>query len=181
VFATALVAWLLVVAMGVQTIHAYAIKPGPRSETPSRWPQASELRHAGVTVAMFVHPECPCTRASLTELATALRATRERVTVDIVTSEPMTDALRTQLAQLPAPHVVYDRDGREAARFGARTSGHVVAYDVTGRLAFSGGITSARGHVGDNMGERSLARVLAGTAPIAAARDVFGCGLGVRR
>ena len=177
VLATAIVAWLGVVGLGVQTIHAYAARPGSRSATPRRWPQASELRHGGVTVAMFVHPACPCTRASITELARALRGARGQVTVEIVSSEPLTDELRARFTAIPTAHLRFDRDGREAARFGALTSGHVVAYDVTGRLAFSGGITPARGHEGANMGERSLAQLLAGAAPTVATRGVFGCGL----
>jgi hypothetical protein len=70
-----------------------------------------------------------------------------------------------------------DPGGVEAARFGAKTSGHVVAYDEQGTLAFAGGITPARGHVGDNMGRRSLERVLAGSTAVDATRVVLGCSL----
>ena len=51
-----------------------------------------------------------------------------------------------------------DDDGAEARRFGAETSGQTLLYDARGALAFSGGITGARGHAGDNAGRASLRR-----------------------
>ncbi len=69
-----------------------------------------------------------------------------------------------------------DERGVEARRFGAMTSGYVVVYDAGGHLAFSGGITGSRGHVGDNVGRRQVLAVLHGdsTQPTHA---VFGCAL----
>jgi hypothetical protein len=70
-----------------------------------------------------------------------------------------------------------DTDGREAALFGAKTSGQVLVYDGTGRLRFSGGITGGRSHSGDNPGRaRVEALLLSGTLdrPIS---PVFGCAL----
>jgi hypothetical protein len=42
--------------------------------------------------------------------------------------------------------------GREAALCKATTSGETVVYDAAGKLRFHGGITGARGHIGDNAG-----------------------------
>lgn len=50
--------------------------------------------------------------------------------------------------------------GAEAKRFGAATSGDTMVYDPHGRLLFSGGITAARGHYGDNAGESAIVRLL---------------------
>lgn len=71
--------------------------------------------------------------------------------------------------------VFADVDGKEAARFGAVTSGHVVAYDNDGVRVFSGGITGSRGHEGDNVGAERLVDVIGGGA--AAGAHVYGCGL----
>ena len=69
-------------------------------------------------------------------------------------------------------------EGREAARFGAATSGQTFLYDARGGLLFSGGITGARAHAGDNAGRSAVVTLLNGTGGPAAPRtSVFGCPL----
>ena len=78
-------------------------------------------------------------------------------------------------AAIPGVATILDRGGREAARFGAHVSGQTFLYDAAGRLVFSGGMTIARGHAGDNDGEDALlALITAGHAPVAST-PVFGC------
>ena len=78
---------------------------------------------------------------------------------------------------LPDTTVVRDDDGREAERFGAVTSGQTLLYDAQGTLLFSGGITGARGHAGDNAGRASLVALLNRVPGAHSATDVFGCSL----
>jgi hypothetical protein len=81
-------------------------------------------------------------------------------------------------AAIPGVAVAPDDDGVEARRFGATASGHTVVYDRAGHLLFQGGITSARGHEGGNVGrDRILSLVTRGSAD---RRDspTFGCELG---
>ncbi len=170
-----IVLWSALVAIGAGTLYAYEGTPGQRGTTPATWPAASTLPHEGITVATFVHPECPCTRASITELATSISARAPATLLVVVEGDPAEIADR--LRALPSARVVIDAGGVEAARFGAKTSGHVVAYDARGSLAFSGGITPGRGHVGDNMGRRSLERILAGGSAVDPTRAVLGCEL----
>ena len=59
--------------------------------------------------------------------------------------------------------VVNDVEGVEARRFGAQTSGTTSLYSPDGRLLFSGGITSSRGHEGDNAGEDALTQAISGS------------------
>jgi hypothetical protein len=68
-----------------------------------------------------------------------------------------------------------DANGAVARRFGVRVSGQTMLFDASGRLRFSGGITGARGHAGDNDGLRTLAAVV--DAPLGSPRytSVFGC------
>ncbi|MGE0403356.1 MAG: RedB protein [Kofleriaceae bacterium] len=172
-----IVLWSALVAIGAGTLYAYEGTPGERGTTPPRWPTASALPHDGITIAMFVHPECPCTRASIAELAAAISAKAPATLVVVVEGDPAEIADR--LRALPSARIVTDA-GVEAARFGAKTSGHVVAYDARGSLAFSGGITPGRGHVGDNMGRRSLERILAGGSAVDPTRAVLGCELEAR-
>jgi hypothetical protein len=94
-----------------------------------------------------------------------------------VTADWMTSGTWNEARRIRGVHVIADRDGVEADRFGAATSGQVVLYDARGNLQFSGGITGARGHVGDNTGQqRVLDLVNRGTAD-AHDHAVFGCGL----
>ncbi|HEY4058308.1 MAG TPA: hypothetical protein VGM39_16965, partial [Kofleriaceae bacterium] len=164
------------IAIGIGAMTAHATKSGAQAEVPEEWPVGSNLPHHGVTVMMFVHPECPCTRASLASLATAV-GDHTNATITIVASGPMNDIAEHLVSSVRGARVVVDRDGKEAARFGAKTSGHVVAYDEDGHLAFAGGITAARGHIGPNMGAASVASIIAGAKPFTASRDVFGCSL----
>ena len=70
-----------------------------------------------------------------------------------------TDLWKTAAA-LPNATVVRDDDGREAERFGAATSGQTMLYDARGSLLFSGGITGARAHAGDNAGRSAIVALL---------------------
>ena len=64
--------------------------------------------------------------------------------------------LLDQAMALPGACVHVDAEGTEARRLGARTSGQVFLHDSQGRLVFSGGITPARGAVGENAGAESV-------------------------
>jgi hypothetical protein len=83
-----LVAWCGAIAVGAREIYAFSTQPGARADAPERWPGDSTLagpdRHAAIV--MFVHPECPCTRASLTELAAI--ATAGNASIQIVLTSP---------------------------------------------------------------------------------------------
>jgi hypothetical protein len=78
---------------------------------------------------------------------------------------------------LPETEVLVDPDGREALRFGARTSGHVVLYGVDGSLQFSGGITDGRGHAGDSEGGQTLLAWLRDGVAERRTAPVYGCPL----
>ena len=87
-----------------------------------------------------------------------------------------TDFWRTA-AGLPGVTVVRDDDGRVAKQFGAATSGQTLLYDASGVLVFSGGITGARAHAGDNLGRRSLVALLNQEPAARTGTNVFGCPL----
>jgi predicted heme/steroid binding protein len=78
-------------------------------------------------------------------------------------------------ATIPGVTVQTDSEGREALNFRASTSGHVVLYDVNGQLLFSGGITEARGHMGDNDGRSAVVNLLRHGKSTLSATPVFGC------
>ena len=138
-------------------------------------------RPAGRPVlVMALHPQCPCSHATIAELERliAQAAVRPAVHLLFVAPPQVDDAwVRSGLwetaSRIPGVRLTRD-DGREARRFGARVSGQVLVYDGAGQLQFSGGITSSRGHEGDNAGRDAITALLAGR-PHAASSFVFGC------
>ncbi len=89
--------------------------------------------------------------------------------------------METDLAALPGLTIWPDLGGEEARRFGMATSGHVLLYDPEGRRIFSGGITPARGHRGDNRGRQAVLDRILGTERGIAESPVFGCALATPR
>jgi hypothetical protein len=178
--------WIIAVAVGMIALVRYSLGPGLSAEAPEVWPAASHARRAAgePTLVMIAHPRCACTRASIEELARLMAHCAGRVSATVLFIQPAgtstdwndTD-LRRAATAIPGLTVMTDSGGREAARFGAATSGQVLLYDASGRLQFSGGITPGRGHSGDNAGRSAVQDyVLAGRTdrPIA---PVFGCEL----
>jgi len=176
---TAVVAWASLVALGFYAYFRYETTPGERGAEKAQWPAASTLSRSTTTptVIMFVHPSCPCSRASVAELASIATTTRVRPRILVVfIAESRGGPVWDSVGRIDGAERLLDPYELEASRFGARTSGYVVVYDALGRLAYAGGITGSRGHVGDNMGRRSVQSVLEGLTPSNAHYGVFGCG-----
>ncbi len=87
-----------------------------------------------------------------------------------------TDTWR-QAEAIPGVQVVSDLNGTLSHQFGAFTSGQTYLYDGHGRLLFSGGLTSERGHEGDNAGLSAALAILRGRTPAQTRTPVFGCPL----
>jgi hypothetical protein len=82
-----------------------------------------------------------------------------------------------EASRIPGVAVVSDAGGVEAARFGAATSGQTLLYDSKGGLLFSGGITSARAHEGDNDGLSAIQSLVVSAGADRSSTPVFGCPL----
>src|SRR5687767_12179112 len=150
-----LVLWFALASTGTVAMLAYSGEQGAIAAVPTDWPSDSKLSRVECRAAlvMSVHPQCPCSRASLAELARAIVAADAGSTVYVLlvrpdgtpddwSNTPTADAAR----QIPNVRVVEDAKAIESKRFGAETSGHAVLFDRDARRVFSGGITSARGH-----------------------------------
>ena len=81
---------------------------------------------------------------------------------------------------IPGATVVSDLDGREAALFGAETSGQAFLYDARGKLAFNGGLTASRGHLGDNAGVQRITSLVDTGKADRNNSLVFGCPLNAK-
>ena len=83
--------------------------------------------------------------------------------------------LRTRAQAIPGVRVVIDHGGKQTQLLGMKTSGAVVMYNPSGLRVFDGGITSSRGHEGDNAGRDAILALLTQPALAIASTPVFGC------
>lgn len=122
-------------------------------------------------LVMFLHPHCSCSRSSVGNLNHILQTlpADSDVDVDLYFFRPETvpadwheTTLWTEARRIPGAVCHVDPDGRRTTEFGVATSGHVLLFAPGGARVFSGGITSGRGHDGENPGGESLSRLLCG-------------------
>jgi len=178
--------WFSVVGIGLARLWGYELSPSDGEAPPVIWPADSKIpRAAGrATLVMLVHPHCPCTRASIGELALLMAHCQGQLTAQVLFLKPA-DSIdgweKTDLwhsaATIPGVNVMVDDAGREARRFRAQTSGQTILYDAKGYLLFSGGITSSRGHSGDNFGRSAIRSLLTKGMAERTETFVFGCSL----
>jgi hypothetical protein len=181
-----IVIWMIAVGSGLQTMLAYDNSPGIIAAAPTMWPAGSHIsRQTGIaTLVMMVHPHCPCSRASIGELALLLAEVPGPVNVNVLFIKPhdfpetweQTD-LWSSAAMIPGVKASVDAEGAEARLFGSQTSGQVMLYDINGQLIFKGGITASRGHSGDNDGRRAIVSLLTQHHEDMTETPVFGCPL----
>jgi hypothetical protein len=178
--------WVGLVLFGARTLLNYEYAPGPAATAPSHWPANSSLarRESKFTLVMLVHPNCPCTRASLAELEILMAKLHGKLAAFVVFSKPGAGAaeihdsdLWKKAKTIPDVVAVHDGHGVETGKFGGQVSGQTMLYDPQGRLLFSGGITAARGHQGDNAGVDAVIRSVRGDAVAAGHPPAFGCAL----
>ncbi len=188
--------WLIAVAIGFGFLHNYGARSS--SEFPLPSPVNSQIDNSEEVITegairnptgrrqllMFVHPMCPCTRASIHELERIVAQSATRFETTIYVWQPAdaaydwTDSDLIRSARLiPNVAIEHDIDGIKAKSLSASTSGHVLLFDPDGRFRYSGGITSTRGHAGDNYGSASILAALANSSAATKGIPVFGCQL----
>jgi hypothetical protein len=177
--------WLMATAGGLAFLAIYESKPAPKAESPQSWPRASSLpRAAGYTLVMALHPQCPCSEATMDELG-LLMARCPNLSANLLFFEPQpfSDSwveranLWKRAQAIPHVRCFIDKDGKEAALFGEQTSGQAALYGPEGSMRFQGGITAARGHAGDNIGLDSIVALTSNQRPPTRRTAVFGCSL----
>ena len=162
--------WLGVTVTATLLMVAYTNAPGQSGSPPMIWPKSSQVpRDADhPTLVMFVHPHCPCSKASISELSLLMTYCQEQINAHVFFLKPA--------------KMVRDEAGHEAQLFHAETSGDTVLYDAKGNLLFHGGITISRGHSGDNPGRSALQTLVLDqsaqqTQTPVLQTPVFGCSL----
>jgi hypothetical protein len=187
VMAVLVCGWLGATGWGMWRLAAYSLAPGSQGVAPQHWPADSKVagNSSGFTAVVALHPECPCSQATLEELDSIVAQGGGRLHVQVLFAvlpglPPVEDsALWKRASRIAGVGLIKDAAGAEARRFGVRTSGETRLYGPDGRLLFRGGITGARGHVGDNPGQTAIVTLLTQRLPAATpvAMPVFGCAL----
>ncbi len=177
------VVWLISLAVGLAMIIDFDARPGELTETTSQWPDGTKLvlDSRGKTLVMFVHPACPCSLASLNELDRLVRSSLVPSTLYVVFVGPRIEGgplprLVARAGEIANATLRFDPTGEEANRFDGRTSGTLFVFSATGELAYCGGVTPGRGHIGPNSAWDAAAAAIAGPAS-ADSMPVFGCPL----
>jgi hypothetical protein len=179
----ALLFWLAMIASGHIWLLRYSFAEGATSMAPHTIPASLGLppRLARPQFLLALHPRCPCSRATLNELAKILTRAPHASDVTVLIYKPADepdawmDGPLLESCRRMACRICPDPDGRLAASLGRLTSGGVVLYDADGRLRYQGGITASRGHEGDNAGERGVIEILCGRQASQKSMPVFGC------
>jgi hypothetical protein len=179
-------AWSFALIAGLRTLFSYERTGGTIGEVRQQWPAASRIPapNERPTLVMLAHPRCPCTGASIEELAKIMAHVHGKISAYVLFLKPQSVSagwsdtdLRHDAERIPGVTVLCDIDGTEARKFGAETSGHTFLYDQHGTLLFSGGITKARGHAGDNAGEDAIVSLVKDQRATLGRTSVFGCSL----
>jgi len=181
-----LLVWSVSVLLSFGVLAQYSATPGPVGQPIDHWPSTTSIARGvdRATLIMFLHPHCPCSRASLEEFSRIIAQPADRLNSHIVFvraggQPPLWE--RTDLWSaaevMPGVQVIIDVDGIEARRFGAVTSGSTLLFDHAGARLFFGGITGARGHAGDNPGKSAVLSALHGGRAEPNETPVFGCPL----
>lgn len=180
------IAWLLGCLGGMAWLIDHGVRPGQAAAAEQRWPEGSAVpHHAGrANLVVIVHPYCPCSTATLTELGKILTQTGNGAEVTVIFSAPedldldlRSSPAVAQASAIPGIKILLDPGAHEAERFGAFTSGQTLLFAASGQLLFHGGITPSRGHLGDSTGKRALLALLAHGQAEQHSSPVYGCAL----
>lgn len=178
--------WIIFVGAGFLGLARYDSAPGTLGEqTPNQWPALSRLsRTSGLpTLIVMLHPRCPCSRATLDNLACAMPQIIGKAQVHLVfvnpdAGRPLEDGALLRMAEnIPGSDIFHDQSGHEAQLFGALTSGETLLYSSEGKLLFHGGITLGRSHEGNNPGLSTVVSLVQHGTGKRAGTPVFGCAL----
>jgi hypothetical protein len=179
----ALTIWVSTIAIGTVWITDYSTRPGKKGISPTSLPIGfgGETSSKLPKLFVFLHPQCPCSGATLKELEKLVERNPDALEINIFFYQPSNQPpewsetwLWRAASEIPNANLT-KINLEELQKFGAITSGQTLLYDADGNLVFSGGITQARGHEGPNLGSEIIEEYLSGSKPSVSEAPVFGC------
>jgi hypothetical protein len=186
ILVSAMLLWIFAVGAGIRVLLRYSNTPGRLAAPQGSLPHTPVVRRERqrATLVAFLHPHCPCSRATIGELALIMARCQGRLNAYVFFYAPRSEGsvwARTDLwrdaSAIPGVISAEDQDGTESRRFGASTSGQALLYDSHDRLVFNGGITASRGHAGANDGRDAVVSLLEIGTARHSTTPVFGCSL----
>lgn len=180
------VLWTCAMVCGWIALNRYTYTAEAVAAAPSDWPMDAGLTRTRdrSNLVMFLHPGCPCSRATLTELDRLRSRIGDDCHIQLVMvlsrehgDEWQETPLQRQAAELKDIHLTQDWDGRIAGTFSAGTSGETYLYSPQGKLLFHGGLTMGRGHEGPASGQDQIFDAIHSLTPQFPSNKVYGCRL----
>src|SRR5947208_2212449 len=85
-----IIAWLFAIGVGLHRILAYENAPGSSGASSVEWPADSRIaRTPGLpTLVIMIHPHCPCSRATIGELAVLMTQAQGLVNAHVLFVKP---------------------------------------------------------------------------------------------
>ncbi|GAA4426521.1 hypothetical protein GCM10023155_14820 [Bremerella cremea] len=174
--------WGCLIAVGFIALLFYHNTPGTRSDSNPVWQvnRLIELDPSRANLLVFIHPQCPCSTATMGELARIQAACGSNVLTHLILYQPdnekwSTASMMAQAIEIPNLHILADPKGNLAKQFGAETSGHAMLFAPDGHRIFSGGITAGRGCEGDNPGRQAVISYVNQHQVFCDKASVYGC------
>jgi len=178
--------WGAAIAFWGKSLIDYACTSEPTKAARPQWP-ANEILPAPADEAvlvMFLHPRCPCSRASIGNLDRLLAQARGSLRAHVLFVHPgqagsewKSGRMWNAAKSIPGVDVRSDPEGALARIFGATISGEVFLHGRDGGLVFHCGITPVRGHEGDSNGLDAILAHLRGKTVQWSVAETFGCRL----
>lgn len=178
--------WVTLILAGTYQLLKYEYTPGNYSTAPNSWLSNPEVKLSttGYTLLMAVHPKCGCSQASLGELSKLSARFPQILQAKIIFITPknaqeswMQSENWSAAKAIVGAEVIHDSGGKLAKLFNLQTSGSTLLYNSAGKLLFSGGITSSRGHWGDNAGSQAISDLITKGNSEKKLTAAFGCNL----
>src|SRR5688572_13274806 len=134
-FVIGLALWFAAAARGMKWMSDYSLTPGEAGAPAATWPAGATGRGDGRhTLVVGLHPECPCSRATLAELDRVLLEAGDALEALVIFDDTnpaapaRNSALYRQATQLPRTRVTCVTTVSELQRFDFRSSGETRLY-----------------------------------------------------
>ena len=172
--------WIALLIAGYYGLTEYTYKPtDPKRLVEERTYEKGDCWR----LVIAVHPQCPCTHATVSELERLLGQHGNSMECIAYVFCPGSDfsfaetLLVERIRRMPFTKIEHDIDGTQASKYFLDTSGECILFDESGQPCFRGGLTYSRGHEGYNAGSQSIAMLVSGERTSLIETPVYGCSI----